>query len=169
MLYMKMVEREYFFALHASNKRFENMSYAQFKQYVKNNDNRFYKWFRTNYLASDQLHFKQNKITPKVIQGQIVKDEINWDGSDPDDDIVFMVGLQNMADSDCAAVLTTEDAAEDLLNRLKEKKHPQHKQAMRDLAKWKKVAIASQKKFFEDMVPYLFEHGEAYDRFVAAV
>ena len=99
----------------------------------------------------------------------IVKDEINWDGSDPDDAIVFMVGLENMADSDCAAVLTMEEAAEEFLDRLKEKRHPQHKQAMNDLAKWKNVASASQKEFFKDMVQYLFEHAEAYQRFLAAV
>ena len=39
---------------------------------------------------------------------------------------------------------------------------------MRDLAKQKKVASASQKKFFKDMVQYLYENVEAYERFLKA-
>ena len=73
MLYMKVVERLYFFALYASDNRFKNMTYKQFKQYVKNNDVRFYRWFKDNFLSSDQTHFKQGRVTPLVIQGEIVK------------------------------------------------------------------------------------------------
>ena len=169
MLYMKMVEREYFFALHASDKRFDNMSYAQFKQFIKNNDNSFYRWFKTNYLSTDQTQFKQNKVTPLVIQGQIVKDEINWDGSDKDDAIVFMVGIANMQDGECATYITNDEAAADFLNRLSDKHNSQHKSAMKALMKWKKVASESQKNFFKDQVQYLFENDGAYDRFLGAV
>ena len=83
-LYMKMVEREYFFHT-LQQPEYANMNYTQFKKYVKNYENKFYTWFKLNYLDQLQTNFKPNKITPLIIQGQLVKDSIQWDGSDPDD------------------------------------------------------------------------------------
>ena len=84
------------------------------------------------------------------------------DGCDPDDAIVFIVGLENMADDTCAAILRDNDAAEQFLLTLSDNKDQYHKSAMRALAKWMKVAGASQKKFFKDMIQYLFENDDAY-------
>ena len=111
---------------------------------MKNNDNHYYKWFKEKYLSRDQRNFiNEYFITPLIIHGEIVKDDINWDGSDKDDVIVFMVGIANMKDNVCASILTNDENAENFLDILADKKHSQHKQAMKDLAKWKKVASAS--------------------------
>ena len=168
MLYLKMVEREYFFFLIASREEFRNMRYEQFKKFIKNYENSFYTWFKENYLTQDQLHFKQNKITPTVIQGQLVKDGIQWDGSDPDDAIVFMIGLENMG-NECGQALLNRERAGEFLEALAEKKGADYKQATKLLAKWKKSASASQKKFFKDQIGYLFENEGALQRFRDAV
>ena len=167
MLYMKMVERAYFFWLIRNNEEYQGMRYAQFKNYIKNYENKFYTWFKTNYLTTDQLHFKEGRVTPLVIQGQIVKDGVQWDGSDKDDAIVFMIGLDNMS-STCGELLRNESRASAFLEALADKKSPEGKQATKDLAKWKKIASASQKKFFKDQIGPLFENEGAYERFVEA-
>ena len=168
MLYMKMVEREYFFHKRRTEEEYQNWSYAQFKKHIKNYENQFYTWFKINYLTPDQLHFKPNKVTPRLIQGQIVKDGVQWDGSDKDDAIVFMIGLDNMS-STCGELLRNESRASAFLEALADKKSPEGKQATKDLAKWKKIASASQKKFFKDQIGYLFENEGAYERFVEAL
>ena len=168
MLYMKVVEREYFFWLIRNNEEYKGMRYAQFKKYIKNYENKFYTWFKINYLTPDQLHFKPNKVTPRLIQGQIVKDTVQWDGSDPDDAIVFMIGLANLQ-SECGQLLReNDDQASAFLDALADKKSQEGKQATKDLARWKKIASASQKKFFKDQIGPLFEHEGAYERFVEA-
>ena len=162
MLYMKMVERVYYFFLRNHYERFSRLTYKQFKEYVKNNENTYYEWFKTNYLAPNQKEFKANKITPRIIQGQIVKDDINWDGTDPDDAIVFMIGVNNMGNDNCSSVLRNNVKAEEFLN---DKHSDDHKQAMKDMAKWKKVASTSQKQFFKDQIRWLFENDDAETRF----
>ena len=164
MLYLKMVERAYFFHLRESE-RFKRMSYAQFKQYLKRNENHFSKWFMDNYLTPDKTEIKRARVNAEYIKGQIVKGELNWDGSDPDDAIVFMIGIKNYQDNDCNAALFNNDYATQFLNMLSDKQSPYHKSAMKRLAKWKKVASESQKEFFKNMVRYLFEDEEAEARF----
>ena len=56
----------------------------------------------------------------------------------------------------------------EFLDNLADKKSPEGKQATKALAKWKKIASASQKKFFKDQIGPLFEHEGAYERFVEA-
>ena len=168
MLYMKMVEREYFFFL-LQEPEHANMNYKQFKQYMKNYENKFYAWFKANYLTPDQLHFKPNKVTPRVIQGQIVKGSVQWDGSDADDAIVFMVGINNWNNEGLGQILANNDACGEFLDHLSLKRGPDYKQASKLLIKWKNGASASQKKFFKDQIQYLFENSDALDRFNAAV
>ena len=153
-LYMKMVEREYFFHT-LQQPEYANMNYAQFKKYVKNYENKFYTWFKLNY-------------TPLIIQGQLVKDSIQWDGSDPDDAIVFMIGINNW-EHECGENLRNRASAAAFLESLADKKHPNYKQSTKLLTRWKKIASNSQRKFFKDQIQYLFENEGALDRFNAAV
>ena len=166
-LYMKMVEREYFFHT-LQQPEYHNMNYTQFKKYVKNYENKFYTWFKLNYLDQLQTNFKPNKITPLIIQGQLVKDSIQWDGSDPDDAIVFMIGINNW-EHECGENLRNRASAAEFLEALADKKHPNYKQSTKLLTRWKKIASNSQRKFFKDQIQYLFENEGALDRFNAAV
>ena len=168
MLYLKLVERIYFFFTRESRPEYANMSYAQFKQYIKNYENVFYSWFRTNYLDQTQKQFKPGRITPLVIQGAFVKDGVQWDGSDPDDAVVFMFGIDNMA-GDLADIIRNNGASGQFLEDLKDKKSPNYKQNTKALAKWKKAAAASQKQFFKDQIQYLFENDGALQRYQEAI
>ena len=168
MLYLKLVERIYFFFTRESRPEYANMSYAQFKQYIKNYENVFYSWFRTNYLDQTQKQFKPGRITPLVIQGAFVKDGVQWDGSDPDDAVVFMFGIENMA-GDLADIIRNNGASGQFLEDLKDKKSPNYKQNTKALAKWKKAAAASQKQFFKDQIQYLFENDGALQRYQEAI
>ena len=146
------------------------MTYKQFKEYMKNNERGFYEWFKTNYLTPDQKHFKETRqITPTKIQGMLVKDGIQWDGSDPDDVIVFMIGQENMNNDECSNVLTNKDEAVRFLESLSDKHDENHKEAMKTLAKWKAVASASQKDLFKNQITYMFENEGAEARFREAV
>ena len=164
MLYMKMVERVYYFIVRGTRPEYRNMSYQQFKQYIKNYENSYYTWFKDNYLDQTQLHFKQGRITPLVIQGQIVKDDIQWDGSDPDDAIVFMLGIDNW-NGDLGDYLRSDADSAELLEALGDKKHPRYKEISKFILQCKKIASASQKKFFKDQIQYLFENDDAFSRF----
>ena len=164
MLYMKMVERVYYFVVKGTRPEYRNMSYKTFKQYIKNYENSYYTWFKDNYLDQTQLHFKQGRITPLVIQGQIVKDDIQWDGSDPDDAIVFMLGIDNW-NGDLGDYLRSDKDSAELLEALGDKKHPRYKEISKFFLQCKKIASASQKKFFKDQIQYLFENDDAFSRF----
>ena len=168
MLYMKMVERVYYFTVRAIRPEYRNMSYKQFKQYIKNYDNSFYKWFKDNYLDQTQTQFKPNRISPLVIQGQIVKDNIQWDGSDPDDAIVFMLGVDNW-NGDLGDYLRSDADSAELLEALGDKKHPRYKEISKFILQCKKISAASQKKFFKDQIQYLFENDDALERFTWAL
>ena len=85
----------FYFLRYKYPQRFGRLNYKQFKEFIKKNDNRFYQWFLTNYIDMSTKHFKPNVITLLVIQGQIARDELNWDGSDPEDAIVYLIGIDN--------------------------------------------------------------------------
>ena len=70
--------------------------------------------------------------------------------------------------NECGEALLNKDKAQEFLDALDEKKGPDYKKATKDLAKWKKSASASQKKFFKDQIDYLFENQAALERFEAA-
>ena len=166
-LYMKAVERPYFF--HTIQKEeYSNMSYKQFKKYMKNFENRYYSWFKKNYLADNQTEFREGRITPLVIQGLFIKDNADLDGSDPDDAIIFMLGVENIR-GDCGGTLSNDEASENFLEALSDKKHSRYKEARKSLAKWKKIASASQKDFFKNQIQFLFENGDAKARFDEAI
>ena len=128
MLFSKMIERSYFYFLRKQYpQRFGSLNYKQFKEFVKKNENRFYQWFLTNYIDVTTKDFKTSRITLKVIQGQIARDEINWDGSDPEDAIVFLIGVDNCNDKDCGSTLREPKEAEKFLVSLGDKSDEAHK------------------------------------------
>ena len=161
---MKGVERPYFFQT-IKKEEYSNMNYKQFKQYVKNFENRFYAWFKKNYLTEDQREFNP-RITPKVVQGLIAKDTVQWDGSDPDDAIVFMLGLEN---GECRRILSNNEDSGKFLEALSDKKNQNNKAVSKTLVKWKKIASASQKDFFKNQIQFLFENGDALARYNEAI
>ena len=70
---------------------------------------------------------------------------------------------------DLEVIIKNKERAAQFLEDLKDKKSPNYKQNTKALAKWKKVASASQKKFFKDQIQYLFENDGALERYQAAI
>ena len=164
-LYMKIVERSYFFELRHLDLIHD---YKSFKQYIKDHPNKFWTYFATTFLSNDLRRLKDDIITPESVALNFVKDTCEWDGSDSDDVIVFLIGMKNIEDDLCAAVLRNNEQAEAFLELLKGPKSKERTTAAKSLEKWKERARASQKQFFKDMVQYLFENQGAFERYSAA-
>ena len=72
-----------------------------------------------------------------------------------------MIGVKNYQDEDCRTYLTNDRSAVEFLERLSDKHNVFHKEAMKKLAKYKKVASASQIEFFKTQIQYLYENLDA--------
>ena len=164
-LYMKIVERSYFFEL--SNKGLIK-SYKSFKQYIKDHPSKFWSFFAANFLSDDLTTFKDGVITPESVALNLVKGTCQWDGSDADDVIVFLIGLKNIQDAETLAVLTNDGNAEAFNTLLKGAKTKERTKAAKNLEKWKNRARESQKDFFKNMIQYLFENEDAFGRYSEA-
>lgn len=98
-LYMKIVLRNYFFQLVDEKKI--NTNYAQFEEYLKEHKNQFFDWFCLNFLDSDKglKEFSATRISDAIIAYNMCTGELNTDGSDVNDGLVFLAGLGNWADA----------------------------------------------------------------------
>ena len=161
-LYMKIVERSYFFELLHQNLI---SSYKSFKQYIKDHPSKFWSFFAANFLSDDLTAFKLGVITPESVALNLVKGSCQWDGSDKDDVVVFLIGLKNIQDEDTLGVLTNDGNAEAFNALLKGPKTKERTVAAKALEKWKQRARESQKDFFKNMIQYLFENKDAYNRY----
>ena len=166
MLFMKCVERWYFYELYSMRPSpLKSKDYAGFKDYVKHNPDKFWTFFANNLLGDDKLHWKENIINVDVVARLFVKDEIDWDGSDPDDAIVFLLGLKNLRDHNFTNVLQNAPTAAAWLSILNNK-NIQNNSSKIELLKWKERSRESTKQFFKKLQQDLFENEAAYDRFV---
>ena len=166
MLFMKCVERYYFFTLLAMDKSpLHSNKYAEFKEYVKRHPNAFWTFFKTNLLMSDMMGFKENIINYEVVARLFVKDEIDFDGHDADDAIVFLMGMDNIKDQDFKNTITIDGNAVDFLEGLNSGDKKKSKARRKELDLWKKRAQKGTKEFFTSQQQYLFENQLAYERF----
>ena len=164
-LYMKIVERSYFFELHNQGLIDD---YKNFKKYIKDHPNKFWSFFAATFLSEDLRTLKNGVITPTSVALNFVKGSCEWDGSDTDDVIVFLIGLKNIEDETFRGVLNNDSNAAEFLAVLKGPKTRERTAAAKSLERWKERARASQKKFFKDMIQYLFENSGAHERYVGA-
>ena len=168
MLFMKCVERYYFYHLMHTNDTVYASNYDQFKKYVKAHPVAFWTFFKVNLLDKDKSYmgFKDNIINDEVVARLFVKDEINWDGKDKDDAILFLMGGENIQDQDFTNVIKYANNADDFLDQLKNGNKQAIKTNKKLIEKWKKRAQKGTKEFFASQQQYLFENGDAYTRFL---
>ena len=164
-LYMKIVERSYYFEL--LNQRLIS-NYKSFKQYIKDHPSKFWSFFVANFLNDDLLTFKPGVITPESVALNLVKGTCQWDGSDKDDVVVFLIGLKNIQDEEINDILTNDSKAKEFNDLLKGAKSRERTAAAKALEKWKQRARESQKDFFKNMIQYLFENEDAFGRYSEA-
>lgn len=178
MLYMKIVERWYFFHLRRGG---VDMTYKDFKQYCKNNPGKFWTFYMENILG-DFEHFKPNIVDDGVVSRLFVKGSIQWDFSDPDDAILFLIGKDNIEDDvftdiiqnegcakDANGIILTPGNADNFINDLQHGDKATKKTATKLIEKWKVRARKGTKQFFEQQVQYLMENDGAYQRYLAMI
>ena len=180
MLFMKLVERDYYFFLRSSG---DVQSYDYYKVYKKNHKVAFFDWFVKNYLTGERkAELRRDTLPFAVIKGAFVKGDFNFDGSDPDDSLLFMMSFDNINDEETHPLHQSEDptianwkfedfvvnnaAAAELNKVLADKKHPAYKEAKKAMNKFQKRAQASTKQYFKDMVEYVFENQQQYDQWL---
>ena len=117
MLYVRLVEKKYFQFL---NLKLGGGSYQQFKNYIRDNPNRFWGFFKENYLTKDLQHLTP-KINIEVIKQAMCVDDCDWDGSDINDVIIWLLGLNNCKNPEFVAFCTDGVQAAALLQLLKRK------------------------------------------------
>ncbi len=168
MLFMKCVERYYFYHLMGARSGVYANTYEKFKKYVKSHPVAFWTFFKVNLLNKDDKYksFKDNIINDEVIARLFVKDDIQWDGSDADDAILFLMGMENIRDQDFSNTIRQAGEAETFLDQLKNGNRQAMKSKRKELEKWKKRAQKGTKEFFASQQQYLFENGDAYTRFL---
>ena len=171
MLFMKCVERYYFYHLMHTNDKVYADTYDKFKKYVKSHPVAFWTFFKVNLLDKDDNYksFKDNIINDEVIARLFVKDEINWDGKDKDDAILFLMGMENIEDQDFSNVIKYYNNADDFLEQLRNGNKQAIKTNKKLIEKWKRRAQKGTKEFFASQQQYLFENGPAYERFLQRV
>lgn len=166
MLYLRLVERPYFFALSKVFGR-SKINYEIFKEYIKNNPDKFWTFFRQNYLSADLKDFRQGKITPEVMNNAFINGDIQWDGSDYNDAIVFLLGKRNVKDETFLSLLTNKDDVANFFGMLENKKNKvEYKKAAKLLEQYKVIAREDQKTWFKELVNF-FEHEDALDKYLA--
>ena len=98
-LYLKIVLRNYFFQLVDEKKI--NTNYAQFEEYIREHKNQFFDWFCLNFLdkGQDLKAFRPSRISDAIIAYNMSAGNLNIDGRDLNDGLVFLAGLGNWVDT----------------------------------------------------------------------
>ena len=171
MLYMKIVERWYFFHLRRGEMK---MSYDEFKKYCKKHTNDFWTFYVENILVKDNFNkFKENIVNDDLIGRLFVKDDLDWDMNDADDAILFLIGEDNVNDEYFKQVMKNEKlneddefgAGNDFYESLSSSDPTTRRMAQNQLEGWKEAARAGTKEFFKKLSADLFENDGAYERY----
>ena len=162
-LYMKLVLRNYFFQLIAQEKIDAN--YHQFEEYLKEHKNQFLDWFCNNFLDSEKgfKSFSDARISDPIIAHNMCKGVLNTDGTDVNDGLIFLVGVDNWIDQTphmlmgeqqirFIDLIVNNEAAAHFLGGLEAK----NKQPRASMAKFKRRAQESAKTFFKDRLKQAF-------------
>ena len=188
-LYMRFVEQKYYFSLKKTAETEKLVStYESFKRYMNKNKATFRKWFMENVLDKKKKYadFASGWINDVAVLNNLVKNDIQLDGSDIQDGIVFLLGVKNFG-----AVITFKDAggdgidkeftfrellvdnakAEDLMDQLNDKHGEYYREVKRAIERFKKVAQKSMDDYFKNdkVKRKFFEDKGAFETFEEAV
>ena len=166
-LYMKIVLRNYFFQQIAEGK--VSADYAAFQRYLKQYKNRFFTWFCDNFLSADKTDFKESRIDADIVKRNLVDGQLNVDGSDVNDGLVFIMGLDNVNDGNpayvdgnhqprtFAQILFNDAIAAQFIADLKNKSdRARYSLAKKLLTRFKDRAQKGAKRFFNDKMKVQF-------------
>ena len=180
-LFLALVERPYFFEL--INNRNINANYSDFKKWLKDHKNAYFNWFVTNYLTgTHKEELNPNKISDVIVDNTLVRGELNWDETDVNDGIVFLLGGKSNMDDATTVVFVdnngaeyhfedlifNDNAASGFLTALNDKSHPQFKHVKKALEKFKKRAQDKTKAYFSRFKEQFFQNQDALNTYQAA-
>ena len=167
-LYMKLVERNFFFQL-LEEKKLGTRSYPAFKQYLKLHPNQFFTWFCDNFMDMQTKKFKDSRVSQVIVGRNLSDGPLNVDGSDPNDGLVFIIGTDNWNDAKpiftynsvpltFPQIIGNNDAAAAFLRAL-DSKNPDkagRRTAAQALARFKKQSQKGTKEYFRDSMKQQF-------------
>lgn len=172
MLYLKIVERYYFFELINLGILLKNEnSYENYKKYCKQHPDDLWDFYTNKLLirnSNGSISFKDNIVNMSVISRLFVKDRIDWDLTDEDDAIAFLISKKNIEDQDFMNTLQYKENAEAFFEQLEGNDKRMKNGRRKELEKWKENARKGTKDFFENQIKWLFLHNGALERFEAA-
>lgn len=166
-LYMKIVERNYFFQ-QLNEGHLKSRSYQAFKQYVKLYPNRFFTWFCREFLDASMQNFKGSRVTQAIVGRNLVDGQLHVDGSDVNDGFSFLVGLDNWNDQTPSfrvgsnvytffQILADDAVSGAFLATLEDKNDRKAMRVARQaLEKFKKRAQKGAKTFFDERMKSAF-------------
>ena len=161
-LFVMLVERSAFYDLII--KTGIQGTYDHWKKWKKDNKERFYNYFFTNFLDETKRSFNK-RITLAQISSVLCRDEMNFTGSDPEDVLVFLIGIPNFQDENFASLLQDNSKAEEFLYYLKSPDPQQSVTAKKILERMKKISQASVKEWFLSGIKLFFENQQSLDRY----
>jgi len=172
MLYLKIVERYYFFELLNKGIIMKNdNSYENYKKYCKQHPDDLWDFYVNKLLVrdtNDTISFKPNIVNMEVICRMFANGALDWTMKDPDDVICFLISKKNYDDEDFNNILLVDENAKAFFNDYEKGTKAEKKEARKLLEKWKENSRKGTKDFFENQIKWLFLHNGALERFEAA-
>ena len=167
-LYLKLVERVYF--VHLVDNGIITKDYKKFKEYLKNNPNKFWTYFKNNYLdRSDLRKFKETIINDAVVVRSMAKGELNWNMSDIDDTILVLMGADNIQTDGFKELVTIEEHADAMLEGLKSDDIKEKRKSRKELEKYKENSRKGCKVFFDRLQADFFTTDTAFQNYRASI
>ena len=172
-LFIMLVERFMFFRLMYRENVNRNRTdirhtYEYWKQFKKNHKYRVYKFFFDNFIDKTTGQFK-DRITMIQVASCLHKDVLDFDGSDPEDVLVHLIGPKNLMHDKYRDLFVDEEEANNFLFKLRSDNKKVSKEAKKDLQAMKKISQASTKNWFNTIVKFYFENEDAFQRYISKV
>ena len=165
-LYLRLVVQKHFFTVYDEDK----LNYKEYARMIKlpQYKSQFTEWFFNNIVNVKTGEFNPNMVSEGLITTNLIKGDVDWNGTDFNDGIVHLLGGgKNTMDqktvvfisgtgSDSvpnyfADIITNDEAAHELLDILNDRNDPQYRKARAAIAKFKQQAADYIKdKYFSD-------------------
>ena len=183
-LYMATVEQKYFFALKDSPQTKKIVrSYADYKKFVRDNKETFRNWFLQNVMDGrvNYAKFKTAWINKQVVLDKLAKGDLDINGTDLEDGIVFLIGVQNFKkvislgngqyQFNVQDLLCNNEIAGDFLSALENKKDPFHRECKQKFETLKRISQVSMENYFknDEVKKHFFDNAVAENNYKASI
>ena len=184
-LYIIMVEQKYFFEMFKDKNITATKTYAGFLKFMKDYKKSFEGWFHRNILDESKTGFNDKWINGAVLISNLIYENIQWNGDDIRDLLVFLVGYDNIQKmtqkshvcytkddkgytTTCTIgdILGNDAAAAGFMQILNDKDEGKNKANKKVMTMFINNAKDTMKIYFKEKLPVLFENDAAYQDYV---